>query len=187
VRGRASRRRARLRDDWLGPPTAPLPERDAALAELARRHAAAHPPSAPEDLAAWSGLGLRDARRAYAAIERELQEVEVLGRRAWLPRGLAAPETPPAPRLLPAFDGLLLGHRDRALTVRPQHAHAVLPGGGVLRPTLLVAGRVEGTWRLERSRPAVEPFGRLPGAVAAAVEAEAADVVRHRRPQRRRR
>ena len=35
-------------------------------------------------------------------------------------------------------------------------------------------------WRLERGTPRVEPFAKLPRRVAAAVEAEAADVVRHR-------
>jgi hypothetical protein len=162
-----------LTEDWLGP-AGPLPERDALLAELARRHARAHPPAGPEDLAAWSGLPLRDARRAYDAVAGELEEVEVLGRRAWVPRGLEP--APPAVRLLPAFDGLLLGHRDRALTVRPEHARAVLPGGGILRPTLLAAGRVEGTWRFERGAPEVAPFVP-PGPDAAA---EIADVVRFR-------
>ena len=162
-----------LTDDWLGA-AGPLPDRDAALAELARRHARAHPPAGPEDLAAWSGLPMRDARRAFAAIAPELEEVEVLGRRAWIARGLEP--APPAVRLLPAFDGILLGHRDRALTVRPEHARDVLPGGGILRPTVLADGLVEGTWRFERGSPAIAPFDP-PGPDVAA---EAADVVRFR-------
>ncbi len=162
-----------LTGDWLGPPGL-LPDRDSALAELARRHARAHPPAGPEDLAAWSGLPMGDARRAFAAIAGELEEVELLGRRAWVPPGLEP--APPAVRLLPAFDGILLGHRDRALTVRPEHARAVLPGGGILRPTVIADGRVEGTWRFERGAPAVAPFDP-PGPDVAA---ELADVVRFR-------
>jgi Winged helix DNA-binding domain len=162
-----------LTDDWLGP-ARPLPERDAALAELARRHARAHPPAGPEDLAAWSGLRMADARCAFAAIAGELEEVEVLGRRAWVPRGLEP--AAPAVRLLPAFDGILLGHRDRELTVRPEHARAVLPGGGILRPTVLADGLVEGTWRFERGAPDIAPFD-APGPDVAA---EIADVVRFR-------
>jgi hypothetical protein len=171
-----------LVDDWLGEGGASDAafERDAALAELARRYVAAHPPAGPEDLAAWSGLGIRDARQAFAAIESELEEVRVLDRAAWVPRGRAKTESARTVRLLPAFDGLLLAHRDRALTVRPEHAREVLPGGGVLRPTVLVDGLVEGTWRLDRGQPAVAPFGELPADVADAVAAEAADVVRHR-------
>ncbi len=160
-------------EDWLAPAPA-HGNRDAALAELARRHAHAHPPAGPEDFAAWSGLSMRDAHAGFAAIAHELEEVQVLGRTAWVPRGLRP--APPATRLLPAFDGILLGHRDRALTVAPEHARDVLPGGGILRPTLLVDGRVEGTWRLERGTPEVAPFGgEAPG-----LAAELADVVRFR-------
>jgi hypothetical protein len=162
-----------LTGDWLGP-AGRLPDRDTALAELARRHARAHPPAGPEDLAAWSGLPMADARRAFAAIAPELDEVEVLGRRAWVPPGLEP--APPAVRLLPAFDGILLGHRDRALTVRPEHARDVLPGGGILRPTVLADGLVEGLWRFERGTPSVTPFDP-PGPDVAA---EAADVMRFR-------
>ena len=165
-----------LVDDWLGS-GGPAPEREAALSVLARRYLAAHPPADPEGLAAWSGLGLRDCRRAFAALAGELEEVRVLDRPAWLPRGLTRHGGPPPLRLLPAFDGLLLGHRDRALTVRPEHARAVLPGGGVLRPTVLAAGRVEGTWRLAKGVPEVTPFDELD---EAALAAETADVVRHR-------
>jgi hypothetical protein len=172
-----------LLDDWLGDRDAREAKigRDAALAELARRYVAAHPPAAPEDLAAWSGTGVRDARQAFTAIEPELEQVQVLGRAAWVPRGRAKPEPGPRTvRLLPAFDGFLLAHRDRALTVRPEHARGVLPGGGVLRSTLLVDGLVEGTWKLNRGRPEVTPFGELPPDVAEAVAAESEDVARHR-------
>ena len=171
-----------LIDDWLGPAAGDAAfDRDTALAELARRYVAAHPPAGPEDFAAWSGLGARDARQAFAAIACELDEVRMLDRAAYVPRGAAPPPEPARTvRLLPAFDGLLLAHRDRELTVRPEHAREVLPGGGVLRPTVLVDGVVEGTWRLDRGKPAVSPFADLPDDVAEAVAAEADDVVRHR-------
>ena len=144
-----------LVDDWLGSP-GPMPEDP--VVELARRHAHAHPPSAPEDFAAWSGLGMREARRAYERLD--LEEVEVLGRTAWVPRGLEP--APPHVRLLPAFDGILLGHRDRRLILRPEHDKAVRPGGGILSATLVVDGQIEGTWKLQRGRPAVTPFGAAP-------------------------
>src|SRR6185503_3287238 len=48
-------------------------------------------PAAPDDLAAWSGLGLGDARRGFAAIAGTLRDAPDPPRR--LP-----------PRLLPAFD-----------------------------------------------------------------------------------
>jgi hypothetical protein len=51
-----------------------------------------------------------------------------------------------------------------------------MPGGGILRPTVLAHGRAAGTWRLERGQPVVEPF-RPPGPDVAA---EIADVIRFR-------
>jgi hypothetical protein len=165
-----------LVDDWLGPPEqAPL-AREAMLVELARRYVTAHAPAGPEDFAAWAGLTRTDARRTFGAVAGEFDEVRWLDDRAGLkPRGVEAPEPPPA-RLLPAFDGLLLAHRDRALTVRPELARQVYPGGGILRPTVLLDGEVGGTWRLDRGRPALDP----PGSAAGALAAEAADVVRFR-------
>ncbi len=157
-----------LLDDWL-PPSSAAPSDP--VVELARRHAHAHPPAGPEDFAAWSGLGLREARRAYA--ELDLEEVEVLGRTAYLPRGLEP--APPHVRLLPMFDSILLGHRDRSLIVDPEHASAVMPGGGILAATLMVDGRIEGTWKLDRGRPKVTPFGAARG-----YGAEVEDVVRFR-------
>jgi hypothetical protein len=155
-----------LFDDWLARGAAPADP----VVELARRHAHAHPPSAPEDFAVWSGLGIREARRAYA--ELDLEEVEVLGRRAWMPAGLEP--APPHVRLLPRFDGWLLGHRDRSLIVRDEHDKAVRPGGGIIAATLVADGRVEGTWKLERGRPEVTAFGNFD------YEAEIEDVVRFR-------
>src|SRR3954469_13789556 len=52
--------------DWLG--EQPAVDRDAALAELARRYLAGHGPAGDRDLARWSGLPLRDARAGLSAV-----------------------------------------------------------------------------------------------------------------------
>jgi hypothetical protein len=155
-----------LFDDWLPRGAAPSDP----VVELARRHAHAHPPSGPEDFAVWSGLPVREARRAYE--ELGFEEVEVMGRTAFIPPGIEP--APPHVRLLPRFDSYLLGHRDRALIMRPEHDKAVRPGGGILAATLVVDGRVEGTWKLERGRPEVSAFGSFDYA------SEVEDVVRFR-------
>src|SRR6202022_499816 len=56
--------------DWLGAPD-PV-DRDAALAELARRYLAGHGPADDRDLAKWSGLPLRDARAGLRAVRDEI-------------------------------------------------------------------------------------------------------------------
>jgi winged helix DNA-binding protein len=155
-----------LRHDWLGP-APPAPARDAALAELARRYLAAHGPATTADLAAWSGLPLRDARAGLAAarvVERDDGLVD-LARRAPAPARIP-------PRLLGAFDPYLLGWRDRAFAVPAALARRVHPGGGMLRAVATVDGLAVGTWSVRRGTVVLD----APDATD--LQAEAADVAR---------
>ena len=74
---------------------------------------------------------------------------------------------------------MLLGWDGRELLVG-EHGRKVLPGGGMLRPTVLAGEQVVGTWRLRGGgasrRLEIAWFGPRPPADALA--AEAADVGR---------
>jgi DNA glycosylase AlkZ-like len=162
-----------LTRDWLGP-TGPPPDRDTALAELARRYLRGHGPASAADLAAWSGLGVRDARAGLAAIAGELEPAgELVGL-----AGRAAPAARVPPRLLPAFDPYLLGWRDRSFAVDPAHARRVHPGGGIVRATAIADGRAVATWTAGRGSVALDPFAPLSGTLTAALRREAEDVAR---------
>jgi hypothetical protein len=157
--------------DWLGEP-APV-DRERALAELARRYLAGHGPADDRDLARWAGLPLRDARAGLGAIASELDHrpdglFDLAGRPP-------ATELPP-PRLLGSFEPVLLGWVSRAAVVG-EHRDLVTDNG-VFRPFALVGGRAVARWRLAGGQVALEPFASLAPADAAALEAEAADVVR---------
>lgn len=157
--------------DWLGP-TKPV-ERDLALAELARRYLVGHAPADERDLARWAGLPLRDARAGLAAIASELVERDDglvhLAKRPPLPEV-------PAPRLLGAFDPVLLGWTSREQVLGP-HTHLVTLNG-VFRPFALVRGRAAANWRLNRGRVAIEPLAELTKKAMAELEADAEDVER---------
>lgn len=158
--------------DWLGEP--PAVDRERALAELARRYLAGHGPAGDRDLAKWAGLPLRDVRAGLTAIASELHERDngVVDLKS---RGVDGGELPP-PKLLGAFDPVLLGWSSRdALLGR--NARRVV-AGGIFRSFALVAGRAAATWRMPGGRVDVEPFEALSATDAAALEAEAADVVR---------
>jgi hypothetical protein len=151
----------------------PAVDRDAALAELARRYLAAHGPATAADLATWSGLPLRDARAGLNAIaSRLIQSDDGLV-------DLADREPSPGripPRLLPSFDPYLLGWRDRAFAVPSEHTARVHPGGGMLRATATVDGRVVGIWTAPGGEVRLELFQPIAPADAAALQAEVAQV-----------
>ncbi len=156
---------ARL-DAWVTNPR--RLERDEALGELAARYCASHGPALDGDLARWSGLPLRDARRGIAVAGSRLVVREVDSRPYLV--GAEAADAAPEPAgllLLPGFDEYMLGYRDRSPMLAPEHADAIVPGGnGMFRSTIVIDGEVVGTWGRRVGTRAVsivpEPFEVLP-------------------------
>ncbi len=159
--------------DWLGVPR--KVDRDEALAELARRYLAGHAPVGDRDLARWSGLPLRDARAGLGAIASELREradgLVELKRRA-----RKAPEPAP-PRLLGAFDPLLLGWCSREEIVGANRSLVTV--NGLFRPFALVRGRAAARWKIAARKVVLEPFEPIARADASALRADAEDVLRY--------
>jgi hypothetical protein len=171
-----------LTADWLGPTPGRPPERETAVAELARRYLEAHGPAGVDDLAAWSGLRRTEARAALRSIAGELVEVEAGGEPAWLPRGRARSPAESGVRLLPHFDPYLLGYRRRDFALPPGLARRLQRGGGFVHPVVIADG-----WgvaacaiRTRGSRTAVEvdPSDSLGPAERAGLAAEVDDLGR---------
>lgn len=136
-----------LLDEWIS--TGPRMDRDAALAELARRYFTSHGPATLQDFIAWSALTTTDARHAIRLAASQLTEEKALDKTYWLSN-----ETSPAPRksstayLLPGFDEYLLGYRDRSASVDPRYAGKVYPSAnGMFISTVVIDGQVLGTWK----------------------------------------
>jgi hypothetical protein len=133
----------------------PTIDREKALKELAIRYSAGHAEATDADLAYWSGLPLRDLRGRLPARARA---------RTAAPRNLP-------PKLLPPFDPLILGWKDRSFAIPPELAKRVMPGGGMFRAVVLVDGIVTGTWSRSGGRVQLD-------APADGLDAEIADVER---------
>jgi hypothetical protein len=158
-----------LLDEWL--PAAPAgPRGDDALAELARRYFAAFSPATAADFTTWSGL---PASRAVALIRDELAAADVLGRPGFR---LGSAEPGGGVRLLAAFDNYLVGYADRSFIADAERAEVYV--GGIIRPTVLVDGRVLGRWQVVKGRVAVTVFESLPRRSQVALEREVADIER---------
>ncbi|WP_377266806.1 DNA glycosylase AlkZ-like family protein [Peterkaempfera sp. SMS 1(5)a] len=139
-----------------------------------------------DDFAAWSGLPVTLARRAwktlaqtgsitgYGALSVPTERVEERSDR------LCTPDV----RMLPAYDNYLVGCRTRELSVPAAHHRRVWPGGGVIRPTVVADGLTIGTWaRRDAGRVVqVDSFAPLSSQVQALVDAEASAVTRFLQP-----
>ena len=152
-----------LLDEWV--PRSRELSRDDSLAELARRYFASHGPATVHDFAWWSGLTVTEARSGLEATPAALTSEMVDGREYWMTGDTqdhaACDES--SVHLLPAFDEYLLGYRDRTAVLAREDASKVVPGGnGVFRPTVVVGGRVVGTWKRRLKKNAIdltlEPF-----------------------------
>jgi hypothetical protein len=157
-----------LVDDWV--PASPVgPRGDDAVAELARRYFQAYSPATAVDFATWSGIA---AGRAIALIRDELAPVDVYGK-----PGFRYGEVEPARglRLLPAFDNYLIGYKDRGFIDDARRGEVYV--GGVIRPTVLLDGRVVGRWQLvDRTKVEVTLFEELNTTNRRALDREIADI-----------
>ncbi|GAB3462323.1 crosslink repair DNA glycosylase YcaQ family protein [Kineococcus endophyticus] len=147
-------------DPWVPPGDVPPDP----LAEWTRRHLRSHGPTTATDVAFWTGLPLGTVRRGFEAVRAEFEAVEVEGVEHLVDPAL--PDLVAAHRgaargvhLLPGFDEFLLGYADRSAVLALDHASRVAPGGnGVFRGTVVVGGRVVGTWTRAGDGVAVEEF-----------------------------
>ncbi|MFF1745712.1 winged helix DNA-binding domain-containing protein [Streptomyces mirabilis] len=143
-----------LAKDWL--PDAAGPSGADADKELLRRYLTAHGPATVADFATWSGLGLPAVRSAWKELLGAglTEPCRVDGQEGYvLPAGSPSGLKPTGDvRLLPVYDNYLVGFTDRRLSVEPEHARRVWPGGGQISATVVVDGLVRGVWRRDRAR-----------------------------------
>ena len=163
--------------------TPPALDEAEARKELVRRYLSSYGPAAPRDFAYWSGLKGHEVRPVWEALAGELTPVRVEGIKPACyvlscdVEAVRAETADPPAALLPKFDPLSLGHREKAAFFMPEHLPAVFRKAGQVEAIALVHGRAAGTWRLVRhSREAVVrlwPFGKIARAELRGLEAGA--------------
>jgi winged helix DNA-binding protein len=169
--GTWERRRADLyaaAEDWLGPPETTA---EAGRALLAERYLRAFGPATRQDVASFTGFSLAEVDAALAGTRLRRFGDGLLD----LPRApLPDPETPAPPRLIGTWDAILLVHARRTGVLAEEHRARIFSTKTPQSfPTFLVDGAVAGTWREERGRIRLEPFGRLDAGDRRGLEEEA--------------
>jgi hypothetical protein len=172
--GTWERRRAdlyALAEDWLGKEKGTAKE---GVELLVRRYLGGFGPAPVRDIADWAGLPPKGLAPELERMRLRKFQSESGDELFDLPRApLPDAETPVPVRFLPVWDATLLVHARRTGILPEEHRAKVFNVKTPQSvPTFLVDGAVAGTWRYEKGRVRVAPFGRLPGSVRKAINEE---------------
>jgi hypothetical protein len=156
-------------------------DKQAATEELVRRYLAAFGPATPADAQIWSGL--KGLKEVFASLD--LEEVDKgLFDLPGAPRPGADVDAPV--RFLPAFDNMLLAHKDRTRIIDEEHRPKVVTKNLRIHPTFLVDGFAAGMWQIKATKKkatlTIEPFEKLTKKAEKELEREGEALVRFAEP-----
>jgi hypothetical protein len=175
------------RDLWLPASSGDLLSPEKALEELLLRYLAGYGPATMQDFAYWTGLRLKTVQTAFQSCRSCLLPVRVNG---WpgeyylrqedeLALMGSLPE-PPAVALLPKFDTLLLGFKNKGRFMDSLHYKLVFRAAGQVEAVVLLSGWVAGAWRSslrgKKLRLTVEPFRKFGKDEIASLEEKASSL-----------
>jgi hypothetical protein len=169
----SSQHRWEVRDD----PIEEVPESDA-IAALVERWLLAFGPATVDDLAWWSGLGLRKVRAALTRVGVTEVDLGGGGPGLALTDDLAAVASPgPWVALLPALDPTTMGWKERSWYLG-EHGPRLFDRNGNAGPTVWCDGRIVGGWSQRPDGEVVHVLFEDVGAEAAGAVASEVDRVR---------
>jgi Winged helix DNA-binding domain len=138
-------------------PQARTLDRDEALAEFARRYFTGHGPATLQDFVWWSGLTGTDARAGLEMVTSQLMHEVIDGQTYWFSTSTPpAIDLPQTAYLLPNFDEYIVGYTDRSAVFDASHTKKLDSRANILfSHTLVLDGRVVGTWKRTMKKDAV--------------------------------
>ena len=141
----------------LCPPFEPLEEAPARL-ELARRYFSHFGPATVKDCAYFFGTTQRNVKQWLR--ELPVEETHLDGNSYfYIPGALAEDAEIPAVLFLAGFDQFLLGYEKKeSLILPPEHLRDIFNLAGIVRPAVLIHGRVAGWWNLKKRKLTITLF-----------------------------
>jgi len=154
------------------------------VGDLVLRYLGAFGPASVADMQLWSGLN-----RLGEVVERlplrtfRGEDGQTLYDIPHAPR--PDPDAPAPPRFLPAYDNVLLSHKDRRRLIPHDRSVPLPPGNGIDVGTVLLDGLWQGTWRARDDRLQITVFRPVTSIERSAVLEEGARLGAFLRPESR--
>lgn len=135
--------------------------RDEALEKLARIYFESRWPATLHDFVWWSGLPVKDARKAMDMIRNDFIAEKIEDATYLIPNSLPAPSANgDAVFLLPAFDEFLIAYTNRKAAI--ENNKMVVSKNGIFWPVIVVSGQIAGLWKRtikkDKVSVTIEPF-----------------------------
>jgi len=149
-----------------------LPNPQESAMRVVRQYLVAYGPASRDDITQYTSFKMRQIEPALAGLRTFADEQ---GRTLYdVPRAAVLAGDVPAPvRFLPAFDSIILAHRDGSRILPDAYRDTVInKKNATTKNMFTVDGFVAGVWRIERRRLLVEPLAPLPGRLRREVDAE---------------
>jgi hypothetical protein len=129
----------------------PKPEginREEALEKLAVKYFSSHGPATQQDFAWWSGLPVKDARKAVEMVKQDFVSETIASRLYWFTNSISIPSKfSSSTYLLPAYDEYLISYKDRSSALEFRDHEKKVSSNGIFRPSIIVNGKVAGIWK----------------------------------------
>ena len=131
-----------------------VPDPEECFVELVRRYIERYGPVSREDIAYWSYLRKRDVEMALEALKKDLTKENFHTNEEYFSLDGDSGETfePPSALILPEFDSLMMGYRDKSRFLSHTKIKDVFGGLAAVHRTILLDGFVAATWKRETSR-----------------------------------
>jgi hypothetical protein len=139
--------------DYL-PARRSLPSPEECTVELVRKYIEHYGPVTREDIAYWSFLRKDQVDPVLEALKKDLTKENYHSNEEYFSFGEDPVEAfePPEVVILPEFDSLMMGHRDKSRFLSQDRVKRVFGGLAAVNRTILLDGFVAATWKREKNR-----------------------------------
>lgn len=121
--------------------------RDEALSTLFTRYFQSHGPATLQDFTWWSGLPVRDAKKAMEIAGEQFHSGIIGNQKFWFSNKTLSKQTGTTVHLLPAFDEYIISYKDRSACLPVKNHTDAISNNGIFKPVILANGMVIGRWR----------------------------------------
>jgi len=142
--------------DYLAAPRS-LPDPEECTVELVRKYIERYGPVTREDIAYWSFLRKDQVDAALEALKKDLTKRKFHSSEEYFSLGEDSgdPVEPPGVVILPEFDSLMMGYKDKSRFLSHDRVKKVFGSFAAVNRTILLDGFVAATWKRKKNRAGV--------------------------------